>query len=180
MVILLSFLDGLRPTTAADPVSTQSHHTSYMTINQSVPPRWPHLIPIQARDRFDLKKTDLRQSRLSREFTHSYDTFPISFVTNNFSPREIRDERISIFSWNQDPQADENLLLDRANQLRGDVNRGTVTAPLIVLRFGQHRHGAGSSRTTVGSGHSPVISSIKSSHTSRSSRSSRSGRTSIK
>ena len=59
-----------------------------------------------------------------------YDTFPISFVTNNFSPREIRDERILDFQLEPRSQADENLLLDRANQLRGDVNRGTVTAPL--------------------------------------------------
>lgn len=59
-----------------------------------------------------------------------FDTFPVSLVTNNFWPREIRDERILDFQLEPRTQASENLLLDRANQLRGDVNRGTVTAPL--------------------------------------------------
>jgi hypothetical protein len=59
-----------------------------------------------------------------------YDTFPISLVTNNFWPHELRDERVLEFQLEPKSQADENLLLDRANQLRGDVNRGTVTAPL--------------------------------------------------
>jgi len=59
-----------------------------------------------------------------------FDTFPISFVTNNFWPRELRDERLLDFQLEPKDQASENLLLERANQLRGDVNRGTVTAPL--------------------------------------------------
>lgn len=59
-----------------------------------------------------------------------FDTFPISLVTNNFWPYELRDERVLDFQLEPRSQANENLLLDRANQLRGDVSRGTVTAPL--------------------------------------------------
>ena len=59
-----------------------------------------------------------------------FDTFPISLVTNNFWPRELRDERLLEFQLEPRAQASENLLLDRANQLRTDVNRGTVTSPL--------------------------------------------------
>ena len=59
-----------------------------------------------------------------------YDTFPVSFVTNNFWPREIRDERVFDFQLEPKEQANEGLLLERANQLRGNVNNGTVTAPI--------------------------------------------------
>jgi hypothetical protein len=59
-----------------------------------------------------------------------YAKFPISFFSENFSPREIRDERLLEFQMEPKTEVQENLLLDRANGLRGDVQRGTVTAPL--------------------------------------------------
>lgn len=59
-----------------------------------------------------------------------FDTFPVSLVTNNFWPREIRDERVLDFQLEPRSQANESFLLDRANQLRNNVFRGTVTAPI--------------------------------------------------
>ena len=59
-----------------------------------------------------------------------YERFPISLVTENFWPRELRDERLLDFQMEPKVQVQENLLLDRANDLRGNVLRGTVTAPL--------------------------------------------------
>lgn len=59
-----------------------------------------------------------------------YETFPLSFVTENFWPREIRDERVMDFQMEPKTRVQENLLLDRANDLRMNVGRGTVTTPV--------------------------------------------------
>ena len=59
-----------------------------------------------------------------------YEYFPINFFAENFSPREIRDERLLDFTMEPRQQVDQNFLYDRASQLRGDVQRGTVTAPI--------------------------------------------------
>ncbi len=59
-----------------------------------------------------------------------YETFPVSLVTENFWPREIRDERLMEFQMEPKTQVQENLLLDRANDLRMNVQRGTITAPI--------------------------------------------------
>ena len=59
-----------------------------------------------------------------------YETFPVSFFTENFSPREFRDERLLEFQMEPKTQVQGNLLLDRANDLRMNVQRGTVTAPI--------------------------------------------------
>lgn len=59
-----------------------------------------------------------------------YARFPVSFFSENFSPREIHDERLLDFQMEPKTEVQENLLLDRANGLRGDVQRGTVTAPI--------------------------------------------------
>ena len=58
-----------------------------------------------------------------------YEKFPISFFSNNFAGREIRDERVLDFQLEPSTQVQENLLLERANDLRLNVERGTVTAP---------------------------------------------------
>ena len=58
-----------------------------------------------------------------------YETFPVSFLTENFSPREIRDERLMEFQMEPKTQVQGNLLLDRANDLRMNVQRGTVAVP---------------------------------------------------
>lgn len=59
-----------------------------------------------------------------------YGKFPVSFLTENFSPREIRDQRILDFQLEPRTQANENMLLERASTLRSNVQRGTVTAPV--------------------------------------------------
>ncbi len=59
-----------------------------------------------------------------------YDKFPLSFFSNNLALREIRDERVLDFQMEPRTQVQENQLLDRANDLRTNVERGTVTAPI--------------------------------------------------
>ena len=59
-----------------------------------------------------------------------FDTFPVSLVTNNFWPRELRDERVLDFQMEPKNQPNELLLRERAEDLRQNVNRGTVTAPI--------------------------------------------------
>ena len=59
-----------------------------------------------------------------------YLTFPVSFFTENFSPREIRDERVFDFQLQPKTMTDENELIGRANDLRLNVERGTVAAPV--------------------------------------------------
>jgi len=59
-----------------------------------------------------------------------YSTFPISFITENFWPREIRDQRIFDFQLQPKTATDENGLVNRANDLRMNVERGTVATPV--------------------------------------------------
>jgi len=59
-----------------------------------------------------------------------FERFPISFVTENFWGSELRDERLLDFKMEPKERTNENQLLDRANDLRGNVQRGTVTAPI--------------------------------------------------
>ena len=59
-----------------------------------------------------------------------YERFPISFLAEHFSPRELRDERVLDFQLEPRQQVNENFLLERAQQLRTDVQRGTVTVPI--------------------------------------------------
>ncbi len=58
-----------------------------------------------------------------------YDTFPVSLITNHLWLGELRDERLLEFQLEPREQVSESRLLDRANDLRGNVSRGTVTAP---------------------------------------------------
>lgn len=58
-----------------------------------------------------------------------YLTPPISFFTENFSPREIRDQHVFDFQLQPKTTATDGFLLNRANTLRGNVRAGTVTAP---------------------------------------------------
>lgn len=58
-----------------------------------------------------------------------YEKVPFSFFSNNFAFREIRDERLLEFELEPRTQVEENLLLDRANELRVNSQRGTLAAP---------------------------------------------------
>jgi len=59
-----------------------------------------------------------------------YEVFPISFFSNHFAMREVRDVRRLDFELIPKVQVSEYQLIERANQLRTDVGRGTVTAPI--------------------------------------------------
>jgi len=63
-----------------------------------------------------------------------YQIPPLDFVTDNFWPREIRDDRVVDFQLTPSTNVDENFLRDRAEQLRGNVYRGTVTMPMAEDR----------------------------------------------
>jgi hypothetical protein len=58
-----------------------------------------------------------------------YEKVPFSFFSNNFAFREIRDERLLDFELEPRSQVEENLLLDRANDLRLNSQRGTLASP---------------------------------------------------
>ena len=55
---------------------------------------------------------------------------PFDLITDNFWPRELRDERLLDFQLEPRTNTMENQLIDRANQLRGNVQRDTVPMPL--------------------------------------------------
>lgn len=59
-----------------------------------------------------------------------YQTFPISLISENFAGREIRDERVLDFTMEPKSQVQEDRLLERANDMRLNINRGTITGPL--------------------------------------------------
>jgi hypothetical protein len=59
-----------------------------------------------------------------------YGTFPVSLITENFWPRELRDQRDLEFQLERKEQVFETQLLDRASQLRNDVTQGTVRGPI--------------------------------------------------
>ena len=59
-----------------------------------------------------------------------YQTFPVSLLSENFAGREIRDERVLDFTMEPKSQVQEDRLLERANDLRLNVDRGTITSPL--------------------------------------------------
>ncbi len=59
-----------------------------------------------------------------------YQIPPLDFITDNFWPREINDDRLLDFQLTPLEIVDENYLLDRAGQLRANSGRGTVPLPL--------------------------------------------------
>ena len=59
-----------------------------------------------------------------------YQKVPFNFFADNFAGRELRDERMLDFELEPRTQVQENLLLDRANDMRGNIQRGTLTAPI--------------------------------------------------
>ena len=59
-----------------------------------------------------------------------YDRPILSLFSNNFAFREIRDDQVFDFEMRPLQQVNEKELIDRANQLRYDVQRGAVTLPL--------------------------------------------------
>ena len=59
-----------------------------------------------------------------------YQTFPASLISENFAGREIRDERVLDFTLELKTQVEEGRLLERGNDMRFNINRGTITNTL--------------------------------------------------
>ena len=59
-----------------------------------------------------------------------FDRFPVSLISNNFAGREIRDDRVFDFELEPKEPVNESHLFERANDLRNDIQRGTLTAPI--------------------------------------------------
>ena len=59
-----------------------------------------------------------------------FEKFPLSLISNNFAGREIRDDRLFDFQMEPKDPVNESILIDRANDLRNDIQRGTLTAPV--------------------------------------------------
>ncbi len=59
-----------------------------------------------------------------------FERFPISLISDNFAGRELRDDRVFDFALEPKQAVNENMLFDRANDLRKDIQQGTVTAPI--------------------------------------------------
>ena len=72
-------------------------------------------------------KTVKVQQRLEPNW---YERFPLSLISENFAGREIRDERVLDFQLEPKVQVQENQLLERANDLRLNIHRGTITGPI--------------------------------------------------
>lgn len=79
---------------------------------------------------FQLEKDGYQTIKVQQRIKPTwYETFPISLVTENFWPRELRDERVLDFQMEPKVQVQESLLLDRANDLRANVHSGNVAVP---------------------------------------------------
>ena len=60
-----------------------------------------------------------------------YEIPPLDFFVENFWPREVDDVRLLSFPLQPRASINEDSLLQRAGQLRGNVQRGTVPMPLV-------------------------------------------------
>ncbi len=82
-----------------------------------------------------VEKDGFQTQRIKHRFKAPwYQIPPLDFITDNFWPREIRDDRMVDFQLTPLTTVDENFLLDRANQLRGNSSRGTIALPLAHQR----------------------------------------------
>lgn len=78
-----------------------------------------------------LEKDGFKTIKVQHRFDPQwYETFPVSLISENFAGREIRDERALDFYLEPKIQVQENDLLQRANDLRFNINRGTITSPI--------------------------------------------------
>lgn len=80
---------------------------------------------------FQLEKDGYKTVRVEQNIQPPwFDRFPISFFSNHFAGREIRDDRLFDFELQPKEQVNEAILFERANQFRSNVQRGTLTAPI--------------------------------------------------
>ena len=80
---------------------------------------------------FQLEKDGFKTVRVQQNIQPPwFDRFPISFFSNHFAGREIRDERLFDFQLEPKEPVNEAVLFDRANEFRSNIQRGTLTAPV--------------------------------------------------
>lgn len=79
----------------------------------------------------ELQKDGYQTTRVKQRIRPpAWQWFPVSFFTDNLGLKERRDVRVLDFTMAPKEPVLENQLLDRGNQLRSDVQRGTVTGPI--------------------------------------------------
>jgi hypothetical protein len=103
-----------------------------VTIDNHAVGRTPVKVPFvyYGTRQIQLEKEGFKTVRVKERIrTPWYEKFPLSFFSNNFALREIRDERLLDFELEPKSQVEENLLLDRANELRLNTQRETLTCP---------------------------------------------------
>ena len=79
-----------------------------------------------------------------------YLTPPLDFFVENFWPYELDVERELNFQMKPLEEVDQNRLLDRAGQLRSDVQRGLIASPLTANSQDQPDSGGQMYRVPVG------------------------------
>ena len=100
-----------------------------VTIDRQSVGRTPLSVPFtyNGTREIQVEKDGFKTINVQQQFKPTwYERFPVSFVTENFWPREIRDHRLVEFQMEPKTQVQENLLLERASEMRGNVQRGTV------------------------------------------------------
>ncbi len=91
----------------------------------------------------ELEKDGYETIKVKQKFSPPwYQIPPLDFVSENLWPRPIRDDRLLDFQMIPLSTVNENQLKDRANQLRGNVLRGTVPMPTAMDQRGQTRSAA--------------------------------------
>lgn len=80
---------------------------------------------------FQLEKDGFKTVRVAQNIRPAwFDRFPISFFSNHFAGREVRDDRLFDFQMEPKEAVNEAVLFERANDFRDNIQRGTLTAPI--------------------------------------------------
>ena len=78
-----------------------------------------------------LEKDGFKTTRVEQDIAAPwYGRFPLSLFYENIAGREIRDQRVMDFQLEPKQSVDPRRLLERANDLRGNIQRGTLAAPI--------------------------------------------------
>ena len=104
---------------------------AFVTVDQTPVGRTPLSVGYTYSGTRDIKleKDGYKTVKVQQRFDPKwYQRFPISLISENFAFREIRDERVLDFQMEPKIQVQDNELLNRANDLRFNINRGTVVA----------------------------------------------------